>query len=412
MQLPPAVILCHGPDAGLSAVRALSKRGVPVIAVLFDDNLAAHSRAPRQIVAVGGQSLEEKREVLLDLLLTMPLAERPVLLPSSDVLVDFLSDHRDALAGRFCLLQSDGEVAHILTDKSEETAWVERLGFALPKSVGRLPASAAELLDLLPAPIIIKLRKHEYWSVLNRKNVILRSAAAVEQFYRDFGASRHLLSAHELIEAPDTDSWIVTTVFDRAHRLVGKTVKQKIRMSPAHHGAASIAVSAPNPELAALVERYGEAMRLVGLAGFEFRRSPDGLYRYIEINPRFGGGSSGALYDDCIGVPNAWIAYRVALGLPPGEWSQKDGIFFADAVLDILTRRHHGESLPALFREHAALSLRHPVCRPVVSWRDPLPSLFLPGRWWARRKAQAALGIPAASEACTRTSRHGADSRA
>jgi predicted ATP-grasp superfamily ATP-dependent carboligase len=197
------------------------------------------------------------------------------------VLAEFVCDHRSEIEGRFTLLMPKDEVVRALIDKREETAWVTQLGFALPASIP-LPSTAEELLDCIPLPIMVKLRKHAYWRALNRKNVILRSREQVGRFYGETGHFASFLIAQELIEAADTDSWLCNAVLDRQSRLASACIKRKVRMTPAHFGVATIALSAWNREILDLVERMATAIRLVGLASFEFRFDPrNGVYQYI-----------------------------------------------------------------------------------------------------------------------------------
>ena len=390
---PPALVLCHGYDTGLSAVRALHRHDITVVAVGFDDNLIAWSRVPRRQFTVDGRSPAEKLEGLRRLLETIPAPDRPVLLPTSDVLVEFMCDHRAELEARFSLLMPETSAMRAMIDKADETTLIASLGFALPKTVAPLPPSEDELLSRLPLPIMVKLRKHAYWSVLDRKNVILRSRQEVKRFYADTGRCAHLLVAQELIEAPDEASWLCNAVFDRRHRLAAACVKRKIRMTPPHYGVASIAVSAANSAVLDLAERIGSRTRFVGLANFEFRQDPrDGAYLYIEMNPRFGGGSGGADYDSRIGVPTARTAYRLALGLAPTDVGrQRDGVVYLDAIGDAQTRLRCGESPAAVVRHHAALWWGHPICCPTASWRDPLPGLVALSRWARRRLASLSV---------------------
>jgi predicted ATP-grasp superfamily ATP-dependent carboligase len=365
----------------------LRRHGVPAIAVRFDDNLVGFSRAQQQTLVVGAAPLAEKLTRLRDLLLAIPAAERPVLMPTSDIVLDFICDHRAELEARFHLLLSESQVIRALNDKAEETAWVGKLGFALPRTVAPLPSSADELLDRLPLPIMVKLRKHAYWSVLGNKSVILHTRQEVERLYVEKDEQTRFLIGQELIEAPDDASWLCNAVFDRTHRLASACLKRKIRMMPTHYGPATIAISASNRNVLDLAEQMGSRMRLTGIASFEFRQDPrDGAYRYIENNPRLAGGSSGADYDFQIGIPTAWIAYRLALGLPlTDKGRQKDGVVYCDWLQDLQTRVRAGESAAAVLRHHAALSWRHTVCRPCASWSDPLPGIVAFSRWVGKR---------------------------
>jgi len=385
--LPVAVILCHGPTAGLNVVRALHRYGVASIAVLFEDPLVSLSHLPQRKIPVPGRSHEEKEANLRNILLNMNAGDRPVLLPTSDRLLDFICAYRPELEGKFSLLMPSSELVRTLNDKAEETALVAGLGFPLPKTVAPLPVCAGELEERLALPMMIKLRKHEFWSVLDRKNVIVRTHEELCRFYAKKSAFTHELIAQELIEGSDDASWICSAAFDRRHQLASAAMKRKLRMAPPHFGDATVAISATNPELLDIVERMGRAMGCVGIAGFEFRWDRrDGQYKYIEMNPRLGSRCSSVEYDYDLGVPTAYTAYRLALDLPVSPMAgQRNGIVYREFDTDLLNRFRDHESLGSILRHHAALSWQHQVHEQYASLTDPLPAL----RAWTRTLEKA-----------------------
>lgn len=380
MHQQAAVIVCHGPTAGLNAVRALHRCGVASIAILFDDNIVSLSRLPRRKIRVRGGSWEEKEANLHHILEKLDAGDRPPLQVTSDRLLDFLCAHRSELERKFSLLLPSNELIRALNDKAEETALVVKLGFPVPKTVAPLPASARELQERLPLPLMIKLREHRFWSALDRKNIVVRTPEELDRLYAEKSRFAHQLLAQELIVAADTDSWICTTTFDRKHQLATAAMKRKLSMTPPHYGDGTVAISDENPELLEIVARLGRALGCVGLAGFEFRRDPrDGEYKYIEINPRFGSGCSSVEYDLDMRVPTAYAAYRLALDLPVSPVTrQRNGVVYREFTRDLRSRYHDHETLPTILRSYVALSLRHPVHEQYASLSDPLPAL---GAW-------------------------------
>jgi predicted ATP-grasp superfamily ATP-dependent carboligase len=93
--LRPAVILAQGAGS-LGAARVLGRRGVPVIAVLWDTvTPVRYSRYAQRTLEIPPGS-DAEREAYLLRLLTGLGRDRPVLLASSDRLIAFVARHRFA----------------------------------------------------------------------------------------------------------------------------------------------------------------------------------------------------------------------------------------------------------------------------------------------------------------------------
>ena len=119
--LRPAVILAQG-TGSLGAARVLGRRGVPVIAVLWDPvTPIRHSRYARRIVEVPPGTAAEREAYLLRLLTSLG-EDRPVLLASSDRLIEFIARHRAELAPHFALCAPSFALIEVLNDKAREVA--------------------------------------------------------------------------------------------------------------------------------------------------------------------------------------------------------------------------------------------------------------------------------------------------
>ena len=123
------------------------------------------------------------------------------------------------------------------------------------------------------------------------------------------------LLAQEVIPGPDTASWVCSCTFDRSHRLLDCSIKQKLRMAPPHFGISTLAVSRSNDAIVELVRKLGAGLAYKGHAGIEFRwDSRDETYKYIELNPRI---PANVEFDEATRLPTVWNSYRVAIG--PGH---------------------------------------------------------------------------------------------
>ena len=181
--LRPAVILAQG-TGSLGAARVLGRRGVPVIAVLWDPvTPIRHSRYARRIVEVPPGTAAEREAYLLRLLTSLG-EDRPVLLASSDRLIEFIARHRAELAPHFALCAPSFALIEVLNDKAREVELIASLGFSVPKTLAPVPPSADEIEARLGLPVIIKPRSFQHLSLIAGKNVVIRDRAASNSFCR------------------------------------------------------------------------------------------------------------------------------------------------------------------------------------------------------------------------------------
>jgi predicted ATP-grasp superfamily ATP-dependent carboligase len=382
-----AVVLSEG-AGGLGAVRALCKHRVPTIAVAFDRRATVlASRLPMRKVYVEAGSAEQLQEGLLSVLRTVA-SQRPVLIPTSDRLVSFIHRNATALAKDFALCLPDAGLAARLNDKHDETRLIASLGIPLPKTVQELPDRWQDLQQALGLPLIIKTRSYRQSIPGGRKNVVSTSREQLERFYRECGHMRDAVLAQEVIPGPDDSLWLCSCTFNRRHELVEALVKRKLRMSPPHFGVCSLAVSASNPEFLELVRQLGALLRYTGHASIEFKWDRrDGLYKYIEINPRI---PASVALDEASGVPTVWSTYRLALGedVTPVATRQHDGVVYVKRLEDIANRLRDRERPWVILWHHSTLVFRKRVGAH-FAWHDPRPGLAY--AWWFAREKWAGL---------------------
>ena len=376
--LRPAVILAQG-GGSLGAARVLGRRGVPVIAVLWDRvTPVRYSRYVRRTIEVPAGT-DAQREAHLLRLLTGLGQDRPVLLASSDRLIAFIGRHREALERHFALCAPDSALIEILNDKAREVELIASLGFPVPKTLSPPPQSAAEIEAKLGLPVIFKPRSFEHLSLIAGKNVVIRDRRALEEFCREHGPGFEGLVVQEVIPGADDTNWACSGTFDRAHKLLECGVKQKLGMAPAHFGVTTYAVSVSNAEVLEITRRLGKALRYSGQFGMELHWDPrDGLYKYMELNPRI---VLTVEFDAFCGLPTVWNTYRVALGEAaagqPG--TQRDGRLYLDPVDDLKARLDDGERLWTVLGDYLRLLPRKKDGL-YFAWDDPAPGLWITWR--------------------------------
>jgi len=379
--LPPAVVLSDGPG-GLGTVRSLARRGVRVTAVARDaSDPVLRSRYPVKKYVVPGAPVE-KGPYFLSLLRDLP-ADGAVLLFTSDQLVSLISRNEEELRKRFRFRLPPKDMVDALNDKRKETALIESLGFAIPKTVRELPPDPSELARRLRFPIIFKPYSFEVKSVFPEKVETVPHQDALERFYRDWSHAIPVLLAQEVIPGPDDNSWVCSGTFDERSNLLDCLVRQKLRTMPPHFGTSTFSISRVNPDILALAGDLGKALNYVGHAGIEYRWDErDGMFKYIELNPRIGGEIG---FDEACGLPTVWNTYRVSWGKSVSHSGsrQREGLYFLNAHDDIRSMQKDRVPLIRILTTHLTLLFR-PTSGLWFRWYDPMPGVAVALRFVAQ----------------------------
>lgn len=356
-QLMPAVVLSHGPG-GLGAVRSLARRGVDVTAVLLEtSDTARYSRFASKVIDVAASD-NAKRDARMLSVLSQLDRDGAAILATSDAGVSFLSRNRDELARKYRFALPEGDLIDALNDKSREVALIESLGFALPRTIANLPVDCRALIGRLRQPIIFKPHSFAEHDLFPKKNEVVYDVEGVERFYSQWSHALHGLLAQEVIPGPVSYSWVCSCTFDASSDLLDCMTRQKFRTIPPEFGTSTYSVCRDNEAVVKLARDLGRRLRYVGHAGIEFRWDDrDGVYKYIELNPRIPGEVG---FDAACGLPTVWNSYLVALGESArcSGKPQRQGLVFHDMHRDILTLRSSRVAIPKILGVQLSMLFR------------------------------------------------------
>ena len=380
--IAPAIVLSHG-AGGLGTVRSLARRGIQVTAIAFEaSDPVLHSRFPARTILVPGDNDEDKEIQVLKILDSLP-NNGAVLMATSDRLVSLISDHRDDLHNKFHFKFPSKETMYALNDKSKETELIESLGFDVPKTIAKLPATPSALEEHLRFPIIFKPHSFSTQEIFTQKNEIVRDRHELHEFYERWNDALPSLLAQEIITGPDSLSWICSCTFDQNHVLLDCGIKQKLRALPAHFGGSTYAVSRDNDEILDLAKRLGKLLKYVGHAGIEFRwDTRDQRFKYIELNPRI---PANVEFDEACGLPTVWNSYKVSLDdkVKHSGAAQKQGIYFVDLTGDLSSLL--ADNTPMFQIATTCIGLLFKKTSGLFfAWDDPKPGIVVGFRFMAR----------------------------
>ncbi len=319
--LSPAYVLKLGPN-GLTVVRALGRRGIPVVSLHTErGDPAARSRYTRSRIL---PPIEEHEDAWIDALLeeARRLGLSPgVIFPISDASWLFLVRHRHALSRsfRFALPEADNLAGW--PGKPFQYRAAAEAGVPFPRTV--LPRSENEARDAAAAlgfPCVIKpvyshLRPATYgWEKL----AFVTTPEELVVKWRDASQHRLALMLQEYVPGGDDQIYSVHSYLDSRSRPLAAGVLRKIRQYPPRFGAGCCAVSIVDPAITQPIKDMGLALLQTvgfhGISGVEFKRDArTGDFKLIEMNVRTGT-MTAVIVDSGLNLP--FIAYCDLLGQP------------------------------------------------------------------------------------------------
>ena len=244
-QRPVAIVTrsIGGGGGALGALRSLGRAGVRTHLLTEDpSDLAAHSRYCR--VRHQAPSFAVEPDAVLGQLsrIAATLPSRPVLFPSSDPDLVFVSTHRAQLERDYVVIAPPPDLVATLSDKRRFAAFAQEHGFPVPEThiFGSEEALAAHA-ERLPYPVVVKPGSPYGWGddalargVAGKKALILDSAAALQATFRRLLPVCENLIVQELVPGDDSEHYDLHLYLDAAGRTLACFTGQKERLTPPH----------------------------------------------------------------------------------------------------------------------------------------------------------------------------------
>ncbi|HKW90813.1 MAG TPA: ATP-grasp domain-containing protein [Methylomirabilota bacterium] len=312
----PALILGGDFLWGLSMVRSLGRRGIPVYVTGTRGHFVSYSRWHR--AAPAGWGAPPTPATLCDYLTALPQQDM-VLIPPTDEWALAVAGLPAPLAARFPSSLPSPDTLDALIDKGRFATVLDELGVPHPRTVpvgpkddrDRLPAEAFANAFLKPCDSQAFRRRFRVkaWHFKTPAEARARAAEAQEAGLE--------MMLQEYVPGPPTDHYMVEGFVDRTGRVCARFVRQRLRMHPPDFGDSTYMVSVPLERVQPAVESLDRLLAHLAFRGVfeaEFKYDArDGEFKLLEVNARpwsFIG------FAALCGVDFAAMAYRDALGLP------------------------------------------------------------------------------------------------
>jgi len=309
-----------------------------------------------------------------------------VIMPTNDVLMDFLADYGDPLSDHYRFLIPSPDSIRASRSKFRVMEMCNELGITNPRSlVAENVNHVEEACEILAFPIYMK--------------PFVSSGGAGHHLARD---KDELISKFKLMRVRDTKvllqeyikggggGLMFSAVFDKEHNPRSICLARRLRdvIHPTGGvGIHSFAVTEKNDEVVRQSVRIARHLKWRGAINVEWKESAENHKMFlIEINPRFYGGGKLPI---SVGVNHPWIYFALVTGrdfddavdYPAGHyWIRLFESHFRGTPPDwfvAYTNIKYGDlTISRLMRQYLRLPLRR-LSTDVFDIRDPFPSLYL-----------------------------------
>lgn len=281
-----AIVLGSSPTA-LYAIRELALAGMRVAVADVSAGCAFQSRHVRRPEG----RLLGSLDAIETWLASSPQGEsRPVLVPTSDLFIEFVMARADALASRYAFAPAYSGQAARLLDKASFHALCQEHAMATP---GVWNADDGDglmrLAETIPFPCILKpVLIHRARVFLQGNKVLLaRDRAEYMGHVKRMPDGLGGWLVQEIIPGPESSITLFGGYIDTAGVPRQVFTGRKLRQYPPGFGSASLVTSLPCDETRELTLDFLRATGFRGICGAEYKRDPrDGRLKIIEINPR------------------------------------------------------------------------------------------------------------------------------
>ena len=377
----PAYVL-GATTAGLSVIRSLGRRGVPVLSLASPPRPPGHFSRYAETVLL--PDIGEGEGNWLEFLLRRAEKETgpPVLIPTGDDEVFFVARHRRRLGESFLFRVPNDEALSVAGDKSRLYRFAAEHGVPVPET--RYPEGPPDEADLDPGafgfPCLVKPAFSHLWRRRRKseKLAVAADRADLERLYREMWRPGEPLMIQEIVPGGDDALHGYLSCWSGNSRPLARFTKRKLRQHPPRFGNGSLQISEKNETVAEQSDRLLRALSYSGLAGVEYKRDErDGSYKLLDLNPRAVSGEQLAVHS---GADLPFLHYRDALGEEPEpSESFREGVGYAHLSWDtqaFFAGKRRGPI--AFFRWIRSLAAVRSFA--ILSLSDPAPALVLLGR--------------------------------
>jgi len=369
--MKPGALIIEGHIQGLSNVRALGQRGIPVYVCDTSNCLARYSRYCLKFFRCPPYASGDFITFLTE------LAEREnlfgwVLLPSNDHIVTNISRNAGKLSDYYKTTVPSWDILDRIVNKRNLLCVASKAGV-------RIPVTYNSISDVMERegsfPLLIKgIYGLSFYKSRHVKAFRVNSADELVKLWPTLPDANVMIQ--ELIPDTPAKGIISFTCFAVNGDIKTYWIGEKLREHPYRFGTATYSASVENRDVSASAKSLISALNYTGVCEVEYMFDPrDEEYKLIEVNPRTW--LWVGLARAC-GVDYALLTYNYLNDIPneyPSEY--EPGLKWINGITDLCFSLYG--IFKGFYRIGAYLkSLRGKKVRAVWSWDDVMPGLMFP----------------------------------
>lgn len=375
---PPAYVFGASLNA-LAVVRCLGRRGIQVRTIQRRKaEMPSASRFSSPLFIEPNVTQLEYLEALVAA--SKQDGDKPVLIPTGDVDVKFMSDHRATLHEHFRFVLSDASILDALLEKDQFYSLASKLNLIVPKTYAADNIEqVGEISRQVSFPCVIKPRYSPAWQSQIAKTLgflkILECTRAEELLsrYGSLDMPARDVVIQEMIPGGEENLHDVYVYLGPGGSSFGTFCLQKLRTVPiAGRGGGTLVQSTYNSEIAEIGLSFMRAIGYRGPAAVCFKQHAEtGQFIVIEVNARLSLHHSLAAH---CGIDYGYLLYLDSLGAfeAKPQFPYAAGVKWIAGLGDYWSFRDHRKENGLSFG-HWLQSYRGAKTFGDWSWDDPWP---------------------------------------
>lgn len=393
----PTAIVLGLFETGLAVARSLGRRGIRVVGLDTRRDWTSTSRYMKTRVCPHPTKDEA---AFIQFLVDHFGAHSPpaVLFIASDPFLTAISNRREELAHRFQFLLPERALVDAISDKHRQAQLAQKITTPVPATFVLDHAGTSTGLEKnLEFPLIVKARCTNEWRPVfggKVKGFVASTPEELSAILQRLKRRRIRSVVQEIIPGPATCHYKICVYITSRGEVLQQLTLQKQRQHPPQFGIGSCVRSVHDPALERVGIGFFRGIGYRGVGSAEFKRDPrDGLFKLIELNPRFWQQTSLAA---ACGTDLALAQYLDLTGQPAAPSRDfRDGVEWVtpwDNFQSVWALRRKGE---ARLRD-AFSAFRRGTVWADLAWDDPLPFVSRLCSALTRRRGQSpGLSSPA-----------------